>query len=41
VETQLIVAKELGFLDDERFTQVIGLVDEVLRMLGGLSRSLS
>ena len=40
LETQIIVAKELKFLPLDKFTEVDGLLDEVMRMLNKLDGSL-
>lgn len=41
VETQLIIAKELGYLSSSQFENIISLADEVGKMLSGLYRSLN
>lgn len=41
IETQLIVAKELGLIIDRDFVRLSGLLSEIMKMLTGLSRSLS
>lgn len=41
VETQLIIAKELDFVTDKEFEETENLLTEVLKMLAGLSKSLS
>ena len=40
VETQLIIARELGFVDDEKYEYTEGAIDEAGRVLGGLIRSI-
>jgi len=40
VETQLIIARELGFVDDEKHEYTEGAIDEAGRVLGGLIRSI-
>jgi len=40
VETQLLIARELGFVDDEKFGYSEGAIDEAGRVLGGLIRSI-
>ena len=39
VETQLLIAERLNYISDA--SQVLGKVDEIRKMLGGLARSLS
>lgn len=41
LEAELLVAKELGFVNDNEFSSVQPLMTEVLKMLSGLLRSLS
>jgi|SRR3989344_4895032 len=41
LETQIIVAKELRFLSVDKFTEVDGLLTEVMRMLNKLDSSLT
>jgi len=41
LETQLIVAKELGFINDAQFIQLEKSIVEILKMLSGLHKSLS
>ena len=40
LETQLILAKRLGFLHDKSATEVMALLDEVMRMLNKLISAL-
>lgn len=40
VETQILLAKRLGFLTDDAANELVSQVREVLRMLNGLIRSL-
>lgn len=40
VETQLIIARELGFVDDEKYEYTEGAIDEAGRVFGGLIRSI-
>jgi four helix bundle protein len=40
VETQLIIAKRLAYIDDNRFQPVIDSANEVGRLLGGLYNAL-
>ena len=40
VETQLLIARRLGFLSDEQMMGLSGLFDETGRLLNGLIRSL-
>jgi four helix bundle protein len=40
VETQLIIAKELGFVSSEELGGIEDLLSEILKMLVGLSKSL-
>ena len=41
LETQLLLAKNLGFCDEVYFSKVNLLLDEVLRMLNSMSRKLN
>jgi four helix bundle protein len=41
VETQIIIAVKLGYLSEEKATEVFQLSDEVGRLINGLLRSLS
>jgi four helix bundle protein len=40
VETQLLIAAQLGFLSDERSNELQQRVDEVARLMNGLMKSL-
>ena len=40
LETQIEIAKQLGFAKEYNYTQVSSLLDEVMRMLNGLEKSL-
>ena len=40
VETQLLIAMTLGYLDETRGESVLGVSEEVGRLIAGLSRSL-
>lgn len=40
VETQLIIASDLGYLAPDRITPLLSLADEISRMITGLQRSL-
>lgn len=39
VETQLIIAKELGFINEINFNRVVSRLEEVLRMLNKMTSS--
>ena len=41
VETQLIIANRLGYLDDERMLPALLLIEEVGRIIAGLRNSLT
>lgn len=40
LETQLIIASELGFVDKKRIEKVLSMTDQESRMLSGLMRTL-
>jgi len=40
IETQLIIAKELGYINEKRFNSLIDKINHIVRMLNNLSKSL-
>jgi four helix bundle protein len=40
VKYQLLLAKDLNYIDEEKYKEVYGISDEVGRLLGGLIKSL-
>lgn len=41
LETQIIISSKLGYLDDEKFSELSKMVTEVQRMINGLSKTLA
>ena len=41
LETQLIIAREFGYLDDETLNTICNLVTEIQKMIYGLQKSLA
>jgi four helix bundle protein len=40
VETQLVIANKLGYIQRQELTRILSMLDEESRMLAGLRRSL-
>jgi len=41
LETQIIITKELNFISDTVYTEIIGLIEEENKMLNAFIRSIS
>lgn len=41
VESQLFIAKELGYINDKKHTELTGKLDEIMKMIAAFSKTLS